>query len=609
MKTLMTKRTILIGFAAALASTTFVACSGASSATSSGEGSANDEHTGKIGAQLTLPGGESIGSIAYTLQGPKTYSATVDVSGTASTFSFVISNVVPGTGYTITLSATSADGEVACKGTSASFSVTANQTTAVNVLLACNTRLEAGSVLVSGVPYDCASWHTAVANPATTRTGGTIALVGWASAPDPSGITYQWSAPTGTITNATSSNASFTCPPTPGPVPITLVVGDGPIPQGAACPASSSTTTLTVTCSAPSACPVTPSFSALPSMTTHSANANPPALGDLNGDGVLDMAIAVNGGVEIFVSTGGGPSYVRTTLNGGENTADALLGDLDGDGKLDLVQINYGADYTQVSNGVILYPGGGDGTFGSPISLATGDTNPFSGVLADFDGDGKLDISVNHNNGGWTTKVLLNKGGWHFAESWSRKLGTNPHYSAAGDFNGDGKPDLAVATYFDGLKVVLNQGGGTFGPTISLGAPYASDLVVADFNHDEKLDVAVGNSASASVSVFLNDGTNPFAAHADYAVTAPSVGLAVADFDGKLGPDLLLGSNPSSLSLFLNRGDGTFGAETRMPGVMTPRYFAAGDFDRDGRPDVAVTFESTPSTSDSLTVLLNRCSQ
>ena len=150
MKTLMTKRTILIGFAAALASTTFVACSGASSATSSGEGSANDEHTGKIGAQLTLPGGESIGSIAYTLQGPKTYSATVDVSGTASTFSFVISNVVPGTGYTITLSATSADGEVACKGTSASFSVTANQTTAVNVLLACNTRLEAGSVLVSG---------------------------------------------------------------------------------------------------------------------------------------------------------------------------------------------------------------------------------------------------------------------------------------------------------------------------------------------------------------------------------------------------------------------------------------------------------------------------
>ena len=137
-----------------------------------------------------------------------------------------------------------------CEGTSSAFSVAGNQTTAVNVLLACTTTSEAGTVLVNGAGLDCASWHTAIANPATAATGGTVSLVGWASGPDPGAITYQWSAPTGTLTNATKANATFTCPATPGKVTITLTVGDGTVPPGATCPAASSTTTLEVTCAA-----------------------------------------------------------------------------------------------------------------------------------------------------------------------------------------------------------------------------------------------------------------------------------------------------------------------------------------------------------------------
>jgi len=74
-----------------------------------------------------------------------------------------------------------------------------------------------------------------------------------ATGPDPSAITYQWSAPAGTLANATAANATFTCPATPGDVTITLTVGDGAVPQGAACPVASSTTTLIVTCNAPDA--------------------------------------------------------------------------------------------------------------------------------------------------------------------------------------------------------------------------------------------------------------------------------------------------------------------------------------------------------------------
>jgi hypothetical protein len=210
-----------------------------------------EENAGAVGIALTLPGGATIGTITFAISGPHAYSGTQDVSGAGSTFAFVVSNVAPGAGYTITLGATTPDGAVACTGTSSTFAVAANQTTAVNVLLACTTTLEAGAVLVDVVPFDCASWHTAVAYPSTATTGSSVSLAAWASALDPSAVTYLWTAPTGTLTNATSPNATFTCPATPGSVSVTLLVGDGPVPDGGVCPAASSTTTLTVTCHAP----------------------------------------------------------------------------------------------------------------------------------------------------------------------------------------------------------------------------------------------------------------------------------------------------------------------------------------------------------------------
>jgi len=238
---------VLLGVAVAAASTaSFSACSG-----NGGGGGGDDqgeEGTGTLSLQLTLPGGESVDTAAYVIHGPTTYTGTSSVVGSGSTFGFVIPDVAPGSGYTITITARSVDGTVTCAGDSSPFSVQSRRTTLVNVLLACTTTMEAGSVVIQGTGFACASWHTAVADPATAATGGTVALVGFASGPDPGAITYQWSATAGTIAGATTANAKFTCPATPGDVTITLTVGDGAVPEGGTCPTDSSATTLTVTC-------------------------------------------------------------------------------------------------------------------------------------------------------------------------------------------------------------------------------------------------------------------------------------------------------------------------------------------------------------------------
>jgi hypothetical protein len=240
----MIVRAIVLGVAVATAAA--VGCNGSSSNGGDQQGP-SEGSTGTVGLQLTLPGGLQINSVSYSISGPHTYSGTVNVQN-ATTISFVVPNIAPGSGYTITLTATTTDGSVTCLGTSASFTVNARQTTSVTVNMACTTTAEAGSVLVNGVPLNCATWNSAVANPSSTTVGGTVQLTASASAPDPSSITYAWSAPTGSIDTPAQASANFTCPATPGQVTLTLVVGDGPLPAGATCPASATTATVVVTC-------------------------------------------------------------------------------------------------------------------------------------------------------------------------------------------------------------------------------------------------------------------------------------------------------------------------------------------------------------------------
>src|SRR5207248_5207969 len=140
-------------------------------------------------------------------------------------------------------------------------------------------------------------------------------------------------------------------------------------------------------------------------------------------------------------------------------------GDLNGDGKLDLAVTNYGSFWafgSMPDNTVTILLGNGDGTFtaaaGSPVSVGT---DPTAVVVADFNGDGKLDLAV-VNGSDQTVSILLGRGDGTFTVV-SAAPAANAFALATGDFNQDGNLDLAVSNSGTAaITILLGNGDGTF---------------------------------------------------------------------------------------------------------------------------------------------------
>ncbi len=206
--------------------------------------------TGTVGLLLTLPGGQQLSTMTWAITGPNGAStpvknATINVQDSQS-ISFLVGGIAAGTGYNVTLSSTSTDGTTNCVG-SATFAIAPRATTNVSVQLQCTTAAsEAGSAFISGTTFNCATWNSVSAAPSSTNVGSSVAVSASAVAPNPSGITYAWSATSGTFDYPNAANANFTCTAA-GTATLTLTVGDGAVDSGS-CSAAGSTTTLQVAC-------------------------------------------------------------------------------------------------------------------------------------------------------------------------------------------------------------------------------------------------------------------------------------------------------------------------------------------------------------------------
>jgi hypothetical protein len=176
------------------------------------------------------------------------------------------------------------------------------------------------------------------------------------------------------------------------------------------------------------------------------------------------------------------------------------VGDFNGDGILDLVVANF------LGNSVSVLLGNGNGSFQSARTYNVG-VHPTSLVVGDFNGDGNADLAV-ANNLSNTVSILLGNGDGSFRPALNYPAGNAPGFLAMGDFNGDGIMDLAV-TQFDGVKVLLGNGDGSFRTTTAgyMTGSGPSALVVMDINHDGLPDLVVANALSNNVSILLNDGT------------------------------------------------------------------------------------------------------
>jgi hypothetical protein len=125
--------------------------------------------------------------------------------------------------------------------------------------------------------------------------------------------------------------------------------------------------------------------------------ANSVAVGDFNGDGIPDLAVAA-GGLSILLGNGDGTFQAAREYAAGGTPFSVVAADFNGDGVLDIAM----ADYT-ASGTVSILLGNGDGTFQAPQSYAVG---AVSIVLGDFNGDGIINLAVANSNSGTVSAAI-----------------------------------------------------------------------------------------------------------------------------------------------------------------------------------------------------------
>jgi hypothetical protein len=332
-------------------------------------------------------------------------------------------------------------------------------------------------------------------------------------------------------------------------------------------------------------------------------------IGDFNGDGIPDFAVANSRGfngtssVSVFIGDGNGSFGPRRDFALGISSVALAAADFNKDGKLDFVESHEETFNISISLGI------GGGSFGMPSDFLLGSGNSHI-ITGDFNRDGKVDVVSDTAFG--TVAVLLGKGDGTLGTPIQSPAGQFPTTFATGDFNGDGIPDLAVANDVSNtVSILLGNGDGTFAPPqILIGVDGLHDsIVTGDFNNDGKTDIAfctrrstaTATSDQDSVTVWLGNGDGTFQSPKTFHTGADPIAMAVGDFnaDGKI--DIAVANLSSSVSILLGNGDGTFATNQDFPVGSVPQARAVGDFNRDGKPDLAVANGGAQTVS----ILLN----
>jgi len=374
--------------------------------------------------------------------------------------------------------------------------------------------------------------------------------------------------------------------------------------------------------------------------------------GDLNGDGAADLVTAEPGVLrgDVYVRLGKGdgtfdPTVIYLSGIGGGIMA---MGDLDGDGRLDVATANRpGTGSSPGTIGLLL--GKGDGTLRAARLSGHGGT--FIAV-GDANEDGLPDVAVSGGNG--IVSLFLGNGSGWFSQRSTQSFGAGemvigdiegdgqgellvfsgsvivlpigtdgslgaPRFTptfgtqfAAGDFNGDGRLDVARVVNVFGTDyqfvMALGQSNGTFLALPALPAGKDSkDIVAADFNGDGRLDVAIANAgvrsadfasvSAGGVRVLLANGDGTFQPPTDYQTDQPFAIVDAADLNGDgwsdivaVRGDIYIPISDRNLDVMYNRGDGTFAVPQRFHANQLTGINAitTGDFAGDGLPEIVV---------------------
>jgi hypothetical protein len=347
--------------------------------------------------------------------------------------------------------------------------------------------------------------------------------------------------------------------------------------------------------------------------------------GDFNGDGKPDLAVANWGNsasatLSVFLDNKAGSGSFGNAVNYGTGSGTKPLavavGDVNGDGFPDLITADY------LTNTISILLNNGNGTFQSPSTFSTGSgSGPDALAVADINDDGKLDLAIACYSAS-TVQVLLGNGNGTFALSSTLSttaggngLPTNPSAVALVDVNNDCTPDVIVTLIgtFQGsvnlnhvVNVFLDGSGGYQTPNVYNVGNGPAGLTLADVNGDGLPDLITSNVGSNTVSVLLSSVLNPgnFGNAMNFSTGASTrpASVAVGQLTGG-GLDLVTADDISSgqVSVLVGNGNGTFHAPVNFATGSHARSVVVGDFNHDGKPDLAVA----TNAGNSVSVLLN----
>ncbi len=292
-------------------------------------------------------------------------------------------------------------------------------------------------------------------------------------------------------------------------------------------------------------------------------------------------------------SPNSGLGFSRSDLVGNGSGAWAtVVADFNGDGKMDIATVS-----SSNNNKVSIFLGNGDGTFRKNTDYTTG-SFPFAIVAADFNRDGKLDLATADANATGVS-VFLGNGDGTFQHATHLTAIGGPSGLVAADFNGDGNVDLVTADGVGSLSLFKGNGDGTFQPAANIAAGGDADTVIAgDFNGDNHLDLAVTNLSKQTISILLGTGEGGFGAPTTYSVSLMPESMVTADFNGDGKLDLAVtiagqtGGTPGEACIFPGNGDGTFAAPTCYGAGFSSAGLAIGDINGDGWLDLVVASDS-----------------
>ena len=369
------------------------------------------------------------------------------------------------------------------------------------------------------------------------------------------------------------------------------------------------------------------------------------AVGDLNGDGVVDIVTADAGSdsMSVLIGNKDGTYQPRKVLKTGRNPSSIALADLDNDGNLDAIVTN------NDDNTVTIFWGNGKGGFSSTTVLGTGN-GPHRIAVGDIDGDGNLDFAVVNETGtsatvffgdgkrdftsatlgswgapdsialghlisasskgldivigGERETVYINQGGRQFKQTGNFQPGDHSDSIVIKDINGDGFGDvISVSQHESVINILYGKGDGTLDDNINDIVIYglsggATDLILTDVNKDGIADAIISYAGSPAISVLIGTSDGHFLARSDSVIAAGVDHIATAELNNNGDVDLIGASSASStVVLFFGNPGIALATPVVFPVGNSPTGIAVGDLNGDGNPDLvtANTVDNTVS--------------